>query len=86
MHLVYISACNSLPEMGGGTILPSCIMAHAGFRGDGIESGPLYLLSLMGFYHLIHDIKPVHQEVWGFSLKDCDSTAQASGLGAGTTP
>ena len=86
MHLVYRRACKLLPEMGGGTMVPSCIMAHAGLWGDGIESGPLCLLSLMGFYHLIYDIKPVHQEVWGFSLKDCDSTAQASGLGAGTTP
>jgi hypothetical protein len=51
MHLVYRKSCNSLPEMGGA-ILPSCIMAHAGFRGDGIESGPLYLLSLMGFLSL----------------------------------
>ena len=45
---MYRRACKLLPEMGG-TFVPNCIMAHAGFPGDGIESGPLCLISLMSF-------------------------------------
>jgi len=55
MHLVYKKTCNLLPEMGGGRTFVSrrgSVFHHgpcSGWWGDGIESGPVWLLNLLGF-------------------------------------